>query len=79
MFLGRKLDPTRPGERLAAMEQNGINRQMTERPDALAMTARMTAAQEIALRQMLDLRNGRDPVAQPTVRAYWTRRYAGWT
>ncbi len=58
--LGRKLDPTRPGERLAAMEQNGINRQMTERPDALAMTARMTAAQEIALRQMLDLRNGRD-------------------
>lgn len=66
--LGRKLDPTRPGERLAAMELNGINRQMTERPDALAMTARMTAAQEIALRQMLDLRNGRDPVAQPTLR-----------
>lgn len=66
--LGRKLDPTRPGERLAAMEQNGINRQMTERPDALAMTARMTAAQEISLRQMLDLRNGRDPVAQPAAR-----------
>jgi hypothetical protein len=62
-ILGRKLDPTRPGERLAAMEQNGINRLLTERPDALAMTARMTAAQEVAIRNMLDIRNGRDPLA----------------
>ncbi len=67
-ILGRKLDPTRPGERLAAMELNGINRQFMDRPDALALTARMTAAQEIALRQMLDLRNGKDPIAQPTVK-----------
>lgn len=63
-ILGRKLDPTRPGERLAAMEQMGIGRQMTERTDAMSMTARMTAAQEIAIRQMLDMRNGRDPIAQ---------------
>ena len=66
-ILGRKLDPTRPGERLAAMDQMGISRQMTDRVDAMAMTARMTAAQEIAIRQMLDMRNGRDPIAQ-TVR-----------
>lgn len=63
-ILGRKLDPTRPGERLAAMDQMGIGRQMTDRVDAMAMTARMTAAQEIAIRQMLDIRNGRDPAAQ---------------
>ncbi|MCC7529589.1 MAG: hypothetical protein IT342_13780, partial [Candidatus Melainabacteria bacterium] len=67
-ILGRKLDPARPGERLAAMEQNGINRMLTERPDALAMTARMTAAQEVAIRQMLDMRNGRDPLAPPAGR-----------
>jgi hypothetical protein len=67
-ILGRKLDPTRPGERLAAMEQNGINRMIADRPDALAMTARMTAAQEVAIRQMLDMRNGRDPLAPPAAR-----------
>jgi len=63
-ILGRKLDPTRPGERLAAMDQMGIGRQMSDRAEAMAMTARMTAAQEIAIRQMLDMRNGRDPVVQ---------------
>jgi hypothetical protein len=63
-ILGRKLDPTRPGERLAAMDQMGIGRQMSDRAEAMAMTARMTAAQEIAIRQMLDMRNGRDPAAQ---------------
>lgn len=65
--LGRKLDPTRPGERLAAMEQNGINRALTDRQESMTVTARMTAAQEIALRQMLDARNGRD-AATPTGR-----------
>lgn len=65
-ILGRKLDPTRPGERLAAMEQNGINRQMNERADAMALVARITPAQEMAIRQMLDLRAGKDPVQQAT-------------
>lgn len=66
-ILGRKLDPTRPGERLAAMEQNGINRQMGDRADAMALVARMTPAQEIAIRQIMDLRAGKDPV-QPATR-----------
>lgn len=65
-ILGRKLDPTRPGERLAAMEQNGINRQMGDRADAMALMARMTPAQEMAIRQMLDLRAGKDPVQTAT-------------
>lgn len=59
-ILGRKLDPSRPGERLAALELNGAMRSMTNSTESMTMTAKMTASQETGIRQMLEQRNQRD-------------------